>query len=123
MDKQSQAYKTAKTMADKAYGSKSSAYKSGYIVKKYKELGGKYDKSKSEGNLRNWFQNEKWIDIEAYIKGQIKPCGDSKVALCRPLHGEYSIKKYNINKIKQDLSILKEKKKDKKTISWEKYKK
>lgn len=43
-----------KKMADKIY-SKPSAYKSGFMVKKYKELGGKFvvDHNKNIGNGRN----------------------------------------------------------------------
>ena len=37
-------------MADEIY-EKPSAYKSGYIVKKYKELGGKYTGNKLQGKL------------------------------------------------------------------------
>ena len=45
-------YEKVKKMADEIY-KKSSAYKSGYIVKKYKELGGEYidDKKHGKGTL------------------------------------------------------------------------
>lgn len=63
-------YEKAKNMADAIY-KKSSAYKSGFIVKKYKELGGKYadDGMNGEGrstlnerDLSRWFL-EDWRDI------------------------------------------------------------
>ena len=54
-------YEKAKKMADEIY-KKSSAFKSGYIVKKYKELGGTYKDDKGEKELKRWF-NEKWTDI------------------------------------------------------------
>ena len=54
-------YNKAKKIADKVY-EKPSAYKSGFIVKKYKELGGGYNDNKSEKPLKRWFQ-EKWSDI------------------------------------------------------------
>jgi hypothetical protein len=55
-------YEKVKKDADKVYD-KPSAYKSGWIVKTYKERGGEYegDKPKNDG-LINWF-NEKWRDI------------------------------------------------------------
>jgi hypothetical protein len=54
-------YEKAKKMADEIY-KKPSAYKSGYIVKKYKELGGTYKDDKDPKQLKRWF-NEKWTDI------------------------------------------------------------
>jgi hypothetical protein len=52
-------YARVKAEADKKY-KKHSAYKSGWIVKRYKELGGKY-KGKPAG-LKRWFA-EKWQDV------------------------------------------------------------
>ena len=54
-------YSKAKKIADEKY-SKPSAYKSGFIVKKYKELGGTYTDDKEPKNLERWFK-EKWKDI------------------------------------------------------------
>jgi hypothetical protein len=54
-------YEKVKKMADQIY-KKSSAYKSGYIVKKYKELGGTYSDDKQPKELKRWFY-EKWKDI------------------------------------------------------------
>lgn len=54
-------YEEVKKEADKIY-IKHSAYKSGYIVKKYLEKGGKYLDDKKEKTLSRWF-NEKWTDI------------------------------------------------------------
>lgn len=54
-------YAKAKKMADEIY-KKPSAYKSGYIVKKYKELGGTYKDDKEEKELKRWFM-ERWSDI------------------------------------------------------------
>lgn len=41
---------------------KPSAYRSGALVKKYKELGGKYTGEKQKKGLVRWFK-EKWEDI------------------------------------------------------------
>ena len=54
-------YEKVKKMADQIY-KKSSAYKSGYIVKKYKELGGTYSDDKQSKELKRWFE-AKWINI------------------------------------------------------------
>lgn len=54
-------YQKVKKMADQIY-EKSSAYKSGYIVKKYKELGGEYIDDKQPKELKRWF-SEQWFDI------------------------------------------------------------
>lgn len=54
-------YNSVKKEADKIY-KKSSAYKSGFIVKKYKELGGTYEDDKNSKNLERWFK-EDWKDV------------------------------------------------------------
>jgi len=54
-------YEFAKQIADNKYD-KSSAYKSGFIVKTYKEFGGKYIDDDKPKNLKQWFK-EDWKDI------------------------------------------------------------
>jgi hypothetical protein len=54
-------YEAVKAKADKVY-KKSSAYKSGYIVKLYKKLGGEYAEDNQPHNLERWF-SEKWVDV------------------------------------------------------------
>ena len=54
-------YNEVKKIADEVY-KKPSAYKSGFIVKKYKEMGGKYKDDSEPKNLKRWF-NEKWGDV------------------------------------------------------------
>lgn len=54
-------YNKAKKLADKIY-KKPSAYKSGFIVKKYKELGGEYIGKKENTGLTAWYK-EDWKDI------------------------------------------------------------
>ena len=54
-------YSFVKSKADTIY-KKSSAYKIGYIVKTYKQLGGRYKNDNKEKDLKRWFK-EKWIDI------------------------------------------------------------
>ena len=54
-------YALARKRADAIY-KKSSAYKSGYIVKTYKELGGRYASDTKPKLLARWFR-EDWKDI------------------------------------------------------------
>ena len=54
-------YEFVKSEADKKY-TKPSAYKSGYIVKRYKELGGRYKDTTEPKKLKTWFK-EQWSDI------------------------------------------------------------
>jgi len=54
-------YKKAKNIADKKYD-KPSAYKSGFIVKTYKEMGGTYSDDNKPKNLERWYKEE-WSDI------------------------------------------------------------
>lgn len=55
-------YEKAKRIADETY-SKPSAYKSGFIVKKYKELGGTYSDTPNQPKpLKRWFAEE-WKDV------------------------------------------------------------
>lgn len=54
-------YQQAKQIADQVY-TKPSAFKSGFIVKKYKQLGGRYRSVSPEKPLKRWFE-EQWIDI------------------------------------------------------------
>ncbi len=53
-------YKKAKKKADATY-KRNSAYKSMFLVKTYKELGGKYKGKKSGQGLDRWYK-EKWED-------------------------------------------------------------
>lgn len=54
-------YEIAKEIADKTY-KKSSAYKSGFIIKTYKKLGGEYIDDNKPKKLKQWFKEE-WGDI------------------------------------------------------------
>ena len=54
-------YNKAKKLADEKY-KKPSAYKSGFIVKTYKELGGRYKDDNKPKDLKRWFK-EGWQDV------------------------------------------------------------
>jgi hypothetical protein len=53
-------YEKAKQIANDIY-KKPSAYESGFIVKKYKELGGTYSGNEPK-KLKQWFA-ENWLDV------------------------------------------------------------
>lgn len=88
-------YKKVKKMADEKFLSKTGAYKSSWIVRKYKKLGGKYKGKQSlKKGLKRWYK-EKWVDLNRPIKksGKIigyKECGrkssssSGKYPTCRP---------------------------------------
>jgi hypothetical protein len=82
-------YTNAKKMADRVYGTKTSAYKSMFIVKTYKSLGGTYEGTKpvrDRGTTR-WLR-EKWIVVQPFVDHGTKiPCGVSdrrRKHACRP---------------------------------------
>lgn len=86
MDKSSNAYKTAKRKADAKFKEKTGAYKSMFIVREYKKLGGKFTGSKpKDKGLSRWVK-EKWQRPGG------KPCGRNekevkqgkKKSICRP---------------------------------------
>lgn len=54
-------YNQVKLYANLIY-EKPSAYKSGFIIRKYKQLGGKFLEDNQKKKLKQWF-NEKWLDI------------------------------------------------------------
>jgi hypothetical protein len=54
-------YEKAKKIADEKY-KKPSAYKSGFIVKTYKEMGGTYSEDGKEKPLARWYK-ENWMDV------------------------------------------------------------
>jgi hypothetical protein len=71
-------YEKVKKMADEIY-KKSSAYKSGYIVKKYKELGGEYIDDKKHGKgietQSNSIYDGEWKDNQRNGKGKMTYLG------------------------------------------------
>jgi len=104
MDKNSSIYKKALQKANDVYGEKSSIYRSSYIVKTYKDLGGKISpkRSKQQSKTRRngdeprkgllrWFKEE-WVQVVPYLKdNKIIECGGvhmnkSPGKACRPLH-------------------------------------
>jgi hypothetical protein len=54
-------YESVKKKANAIYA-KPSAYKSGWIVKTYKEFGGTYSDDDKPKKLKQWYQ-ERWLDI------------------------------------------------------------
>ena len=107
MDKNSSIYKKALQKANDVYGEKSSIYRSSYIVKTYKDLGGKISpkrsktrskqrsktrskqrskqrsKTRRDGDeprkgLLRWFKEE-WVQVVPYVK-------DNKIIECGGVH-------------------------------------
>lgn len=113
-------YKKAKKIADETY-KKNSAYKSLFMIAKYKELGGKIDEKKSKNGLKKWVIEEKWKNLTPYAEGLTKSrtefvCGERHAkqkgpSICRPLK---EVNKYTKQQIKKALKI----KVNKKRIDW-----
>lgn len=81
-------YKQAKKHADQVYGNTTSAYKSMFIVKTYKSMGGTYtpDRSIKLSGTKRWLR-EKWIQVEPFVsKNERKTCGTTqrRKHACRP---------------------------------------
>lgn len=82
----SKLYAKVKSEADAKFLAPTSAYKSAWIVRTYKNRGGTFeDKPDPNKGLSRWFK-EKWVDINR----EYKPCGRPKATLsgvyplCRP---------------------------------------
>jgi len=81
-------YERVKEMASKKFEARTGAYRSMWIVKKYKELGGTYRDDNQPKRLNRWL-DEKWVNLNAKKKdGGYEECGkrseDGKYPLCRP---------------------------------------
>tara|TARA_R110000803_G_scaffold11017_1_gene33398 strand:- start:5058 stop:5534 length:477 start_codon:yes stop_codon:yes gene_type:complete len=84
-------YIEARKIADETY-ERPSAYKSMFMVRKYKELGGDYkdkkttDKKDLSKKTKDW-RDEEWIQIKPYIIENKKiKCGEGEnTKACRPL--------------------------------------
>jgi hypothetical protein len=115
-------YEQVKQEADKIY-KVPSAYKSGWIVKTYKERGGTYSGTNNVKPLARWF-DEKWVNLnKKRPDGTYEPCGrkstkdsQGKYPLCRPSiritsSTPTTIKELSEKRIK-DAKVKKEKIKD-----------
>tara|TARA_R110001592_G_scaffold132621_1_gene347307 strand:+ start:6920 stop:7330 length:411 start_codon:yes stop_codon:yes gene_type:complete len=114
MDKNTSVYKKAYSEAKNKFKIFPSAYASMYIVKRYKEMGGKFsgktEKSKSGGTSR-WLKEE-WIQVKPYLQnGKIVKCGEgANKKACRPLkriNDETSITLPELIKIHGKTKLLK----------------
>ncbi len=113
-------YSKAKRMADEKFKTPTGAFKSMYLVKKYKELGGTYDNSKPKtSKLSNW-RRENWIDLnQKRPDGTYEKCGhpnpNGKYPLCRPSNKVnedtpktyHEISKDKINEVNKEKQIVK----------------
>lgn len=86
-----QLYKKVVADAKKKFMVWPSAYASGWVVRRYKALGGTYTTSgqKSSQPLKRWF-DEEWVDVCTYLKNKtFQPCGRRRAdwkdyPYCRP---------------------------------------
>jgi DNA-binding PadR family transcriptional regulator len=90
-------YAAVKAEADAKFMAPTSAYKSGWIVRTYKDRGGKYEPTQNgRTGLARWFA-EKWVNLNAPLNGdknqkiqEYEPCGREHATrkgtypLCRP---------------------------------------
>lgn len=111
-------YKEAKKIADETY-KRHSAWKSMFLVRQYKQLGGEYKETKKNKkkplDRTDLWRKEEWIQILPYLEKEKKKlvCGkaDGKPNACRPLKrvkdGEDNItlgeiiKKFGRKKVKE----------------------
>jgi hypothetical protein len=111
-------YEKSKRMATEKFTSPTGAYRSMWIVRQYKKMGGTYTRRKNSSKLERW-RKEMWVDLNQQNgKGGYERCGhkntqNNKYPLCRPSKtiskdtprkyqdiNESSIRKANIEKQK-----------------------
>ena len=122
-------YAKAKAAINQKYGTKTSAYRSMALVKKYKSMGGKYRDDGGSKKTTRWL-NEKWVNLNAPKKeGGYEECGkrrnevsnlgassggsSGKYPLCRPsqtVNSETPKKYQDIPKSRIDIVNLKKQK-------------
>jgi len=81
-------YAKAKAEINKIYGTKTSAYRSMALIKRFKSMGGKYRDDGGSRKTTRWL-NEKWVNLNAKKEGGgYEKCGHpnegGKYPLCRP---------------------------------------
>lgn len=104
-------YRKAFAKADKVY-EKPSAYKSAFLVKTYKELGGRLKDEKKPSGLKKWFVEEDWRNYTPFAEGlttkkNAPKCGQrhpkqKKPSVCRP---SKEAKKYSKKDLKKAVEI------------------
>jgi hypothetical protein len=117
--KNAKLYSKVKKEADDKFLAKTSIYKSAWITRRYKKLGGEYTSATNkESGLTRWFK-EKWVDINRPKKnGGYHPCGrpspNDLYPLCRPTVRVSSKTPKLLSEI--PLKIIKRNQKEKKKI-------
>lgn len=126
-------YEYVKSLANQKFSSPSGIYRSSWIVREYKKLGGKYDGPKpTNSGLARWF-NENWVDLQRPIKDSkdniigYEKCGrksakiNGKYPLCRPsIRVNKNTPKTYKELSKSSIEDAKKKKKDYKNIVFKK---
>jgi hypothetical protein len=85
---QKELYAKAKAEINKIYGTKTSAYRSMALVKRFKSMGGKYRDDGGSKKTTRW-RKEEWVDLNQPKEGGgYEKCGHpnegGKYPLCRP---------------------------------------
>jgi hypothetical protein len=81
-------YAKAKAEINKIYGTKTSAYRSMALIKRFKSMGGKYRDDGGSRKTTRW-NKEQWVNLNAKKEGGgYEECGkrgsSGKYPLCRP---------------------------------------
>lgn len=113
-------YKRVKKEASKKFDAPTSAYRSMWIVSRYKQLGGTYRGSKTKSKGTSKWLRENWVQVEPYLKsGKKIQCGRNKnTKACRPLNRVDNSTPITINELKKIhnteklISLCKKKQKD-----------
>jgi len=86
-------YAKVKRMANKKFDTPSSIYRSSWIVKKYKSLGGRYTSKKKpkKTGLARWFKEE-WVDLKRPIKTKAEK--STKKSTKKPTKKSEKVQKY-----------------------------
>lgn len=113
-------YRKAKKVADNTY-EKPSAYKSAFLVREYKRMGGKLRNTKKPSALKRWALMD-WKNLSPYAEGLggrldyacgERAKGQKEPSVCRP---KAEAKKYSKEQIRKAIMI----KKQGKQIDWSK---
>jgi hypothetical protein len=110
-------YAKAKAAINQKYGTKTSAYRSMALVKKYKSMGGKYRDDGGSKKTTRW-RKEQWVDLNQPKEGGgYEKCGHpnegGEYPLCRPsktVSSETPKKYQDIPKSRIDIVNLKKQK-------------
>ena len=100
-------YQRAKKKTEETYKGRPSAYASAYLVKTYKEMGGRIKGQENDPGLKQWFQRENWVNLTPFAEGLggkkeykcgEKAPGQKAPSVCRPAAKANQFSKAQIKK-------------------------